>query len=201
MLKKYLAEFVGTFTLSFVVLAGVVNSETVSIGIPVLAGLTLGLFVYTVGSISGAHLNPAVTVGLLSVKKIAIKDATFYILAQIIGAVIAIFLVKFLGMQTPAVVQYAFDSKYFTAEILGTFFFTFGIASIVFGENKQNVSGLIVGGSLILGIMIALFCGSLGILNPAVALALNSANVSYVLGPVIGSILGFQFYRFLYIPK
>lgn len=197
MLKKYIAEFVGTFTLSFVVLAGILNVSLLPIAIPVLAGLTLGLFVYTIGSISGAHLNPAVTVGLLSVKKITIKDATFYILAQILGAVVAILLVKILGMHLPVTAEYVFNAKFFMAEIIGTLFFTFGIASVVFGELKVNVSGLVVGGSLILGIIVAVFCGSLGVLNPAVALALNTANISYVLGPVVGSILGFQFYRFL----
>lgn len=65
MYKKYFAELVGTFTLSFVVFEAVAAGVAVPLPVPVIAALTLGLFVYTIGSILGCHLNPAVTVGFL----------------------------------------------------------------------------------------------------------------------------------------
>ena len=82
MYKKYLAEFIGTFGLAFVVLlVGAVGMPGSLVA--VVAALTLGLFVYTIGPVSGCHINPAVTLAQLSVKKITAKDALFYILIQL----------------------------------------------------------------------------------------------------------------------
>src|ERR1700744_4715530 len=90
-MKKYLAEMVGTFVLVFggvgsAVLAG---SHIGFLGVSFAFGLSLLAMVYTIGPISGCHINPAVTVGVLIAKKIGAKDAMSYIIAQIIGAIIA----------------------------------------------------------------------------------------------------------------
>lgn len=194
MIKKYIAEFVGTFALSFAVLSAVSFSGDLPLVIPVIAALVLGLFVYTIGAISGSHINPAVTLGLLSVGKINVKESVGYIVSQIIGAGIAVLVAKaFFVVSLPPVA--AFDMSAFFAEMLGAFFFTFGIASVVYGKVKDEVSGLVVGGSLLLGILVAVFAGSSGILNPAVALALSSASALYILAPIVGSIIGFNVYK------
>ena len=90
-MNKYFAELVGTFVLVFggvgsAVLAG---SHIGFAGISAAFGLSLLAMVYTIGPISGCHVNPAVTLGVFLVKKINAKDAAFYMLAQIIGAIIA----------------------------------------------------------------------------------------------------------------
>jgi glycerol uptake facilitator-like aquaporin len=83
------------------------------------------------------------------------------------------------------------------AELLGTFFFTFGIASVVYGKTPSAMSGVVVGGSLLLGISIAALLGSNGVLNPAVAFGIGSFGFAYVFGPIVGSILGMQAYKYL----
>jgi aquaporin Z len=196
MYKKYIAEAVGTFALSFVVLGAVSSSGLLPIPVPILAGLTLALFVYTIGSISGCHINPAVTLGLLSINKITPKDALGYVVAQMLGALGALVLAKSLLMVSPVVVG-AFSSAVFFAEMLGTFFFAFGIASVVYGKAKEQMSGIVVGWSLLFGILVASLAGASGILNPAVAFALNSVSVVYILAPIAGSVLGFQVYKYL----
>lgn len=196
MYKKYIAEGVGTFALSFVVLTALAYSGALPVAVPVIAGLTLGLFVYSIGSISGCHINPAVTLGLLSIQKISVKDAVLYIVAQCIGAILALLLARVFMILSPLTAG-SFSIQSFTAEMLGMFFFTFGIASVVYGKAKEQMSGLVVGGSLILGVLIASFAGASGILNPAVAITLSSLGVAYVLAPIVGSVLGFQAYRFL----
>lgn len=196
MSKKYLAECIGTFGLSFVVLAAVGFTGALPVGVPVIAGLALALFVYTIGPISGCHINPAVTLGLLSVNKIETKAAVGYIAAQIVGAIAAVLIAKIFIMASP-LAPAVFDMKVFLAEMLGAFFFTFGIASVVYGKTKEQMSGVIIGGSLLLGVLVASFAGSVGILNPAVALALNSLSIVYIFAPMVGAVLGFQVYRYV----
>lgn len=201
MKNKYIAEFLGTFTLSFIVLAAVAATTPLPVAIPVIAGLTLGLFVYTIGSISGSHINPAVTIGLWSIKKIETKDAGVYIIAQIFGAAVAIAVAQLLSIALPPAAAMSFELPVFVAECLGAFFFAFGIAAVVYGKVAADMSGVVVGGSLLLGVLIASLGGAAGILNPAVAFALNSVSVVYFLAPVAGAVLGFQAYRLLMVTK
>ena len=194
MSKKYIAEFVGTFGLSFVVLMAVASKTSLPMAVPLIAGLTLALFVYSIGAISGCHINPAVTLGQLSVKKISLKDAIGYMVAQFAGALAALYVAKMFAVASPMVAG-AFDGKVFLAEMLGAFFFNFGIASVVYGKAKEQMSGLVVGGSLLFGVLVSSLAGAAGILNPAVALALNSASVLYLTAPVVGAVFGFQVYK------
>ena len=71
-MKKYIAEFIGTFALTL----AVAGSLAATGGIPtaLVAGITLGLFVFTIGRLSGAHINPAVTIGAWSMKKISLQN-------------------------------------------------------------------------------------------------------------------------------
>ncbi len=193
-MKKYIAEALGTFALTLVVALSIAVKFPVAT--PVLAGLTLLLFVYSIGHISGTHINPAVTIGLWSIKKIKTNEAISYIVSQFIGAGVALLVVSWaVGSAALTVVN---SPMVGFAELLGTFFFTFGIASAVYGKAPAIMSGVVVGGSLFLGITIAVTLGSNGVLNPAVALGIQSFNLMYVLGPIIGSILGMQVYKYLH---
>jgi aquaporin Z len=196
--KKYIAEAIGTFALAFVVLASVsvANTGALVLPVPVIAGLTLALFVYTIGPISGSHINPAVTIGLLSVKKISTQEALMYVLAQLLGAVVAL-AVASLFMITAPTNSIPFDIRVFIAEALGTAFFTFGIASVVYGNVKDIMSGLVIGWSLLLGILIASLAGAFGILNPAVAFAVNAVSLVYILAPIVGAVAGFNAYVYI----
>jgi glycerol uptake facilitator-like aquaporin len=138
-----------------------------------------------------------VTIGLWSVKKINNHDAVAYIVAQIFAGAVAIVLARTLGMSSPEAVAGAFTSSLFFAEAIGAFFFAFGIAAVVYGKVSDHMSGVVVGGSLLLGILIASFSGSAGILNPAVAFALNAVSVMYIAGPILGAVVGFHAYRYI----
>jgi len=195
MAQKLLAEFIGTGTLALVVLASVTVTDSV-LTTPILAALTLGLFVYSIGSISGCHINPAVTIGLWSIKKITTPDAAKYLLSQCLGALAAFGIIS----STLGGVALALTPErmpIFMAEVIGTALFTFGIASIVLGKVSDAASGLVIGGSLLLGIVVAVMLGSTGILNPAVGIALGSTSLSYILGSIAGSIVGMRTYRLL----
>jgi aquaporin Z len=98
-MKKYLAELIGTFVLVFggvgsAVLAG---SHIGFLGVSFAFGLSLLAMVYTIGPISGCHINPAVTLGVLLARKIGAKDALAYVIAQTVGAVIASGVILFIA--------------------------------------------------------------------------------------------------------
>ncbi len=102
--KCYLAELIGTFVLVFggvgsAVLAG---SHIGLVGISFAFGLSLLAMIYTIGPISGCHVNPAVTLGVLLAKKIGGKDAVFYVVAQCIGAIIASAAIWYIASGTAA---------------------------------------------------------------------------------------------------
>ena len=193
----YFAELIGTFALSFIVFLGVSN-QNLAFVVPVFAGLTLGLFVYLIGGISGCHINPAVTLGLLSVKKIKWPEAVVYIISQFVGASLAIVLGTLLfHVSQPQPALGAFSLAVFCAEALGALFFTFGIASVVYGKVSDGFSGIVIGSSLLFGILIATLSGSAGILNPAVAFSLHAMNWTYLLAPIVGGVLGFNLYKWM----
>ncbi len=196
-MNKYLVEFLGTCTLTLVVFISIANELTMT---PVIAMLTLGLFVYTIGHISGCHINPAVTAGLLTLGKISMQDAAGYIIAQFAGAFVAMQIAtgifKIEPLEQLGLLTVTADMNVGLAEGLGMMLFTFGIAAVVYGKAKEQMSGIVVGGSLLLGIMLATVASN-GVLNPAVAWGIGSFNMMYLLGPIVGSIIGMQLYRAL----
>lgn len=192
-MKKYIAELLGTFALTFVV--GLSLAGQFPVATPLLAALTLGLFVYTVGHISGTHLNPAITLALLSIKKIGMKDALAYLCVQFLGAFLASYLINVVSATASLNVV---DSPWvLLAEGMGAFFFAFGVAAVVYGRVPKDMSGFGVGLSLFLGISFAALMHSNGVLNPAVAFGIGSFGMMYVLGPVVGAVAGMQVYKYL----
>ena len=102
-MKKYAAELIGTFVL---VLGGVgsavlAGSHIGYLGVSIAFGLSLLAMVYTIGPISGCHINPAVTLGVLLARKINTRDAAAYVVAQIVGAVIASAVILFIANGVP----------------------------------------------------------------------------------------------------
>ncbi len=190
-IKKFVAEALGAGVLTLVV--GLSLAGSFPVPTPVLAALTLGLFVYSIGHISGTHINPAVTIGAWSIQKIGNEDALGYLVAQFAGAGVAMVVLSTYVTMPALMVENT--TMIGLAEALGAFLFTFGIASVVYGKTPSPVSGLVIGGSLLLGIMVAALLGSNGVLNPAVAFGINSLNAMYVLGPIVGAVLGMQAYK------
>jgi glycerol uptake facilitator-like aquaporin len=196
MYKKFLAELIGTFGLAFGVLLASQGNLPLEVSTPVFAGLIVGVFVYTIGAISGTHLNPAVTLGALSVKKISRDDAIGYIAAQLIGAGLAL-AVGSLLVGAPAMKSFAsFDVNMALGEAVGTAILTFGIAAVVFGKAPGSSAGLVIGGSLVVGATIAgVVAPGAGFMNPAVALGLRALDFTTIVGPIVGSLAGFWTYR------
>ena len=75
--------------------------------------------------------------------------------------------------------------------------FALGVATVVRGGVPTQMSGIVVGGSLLLGVLASALSGAAGILNPAVALALNAVTAVYILAPIVGAVVGFQLQQYL----
>jgi glycerol uptake facilitator-like aquaporin len=194
--KAYVAEFLGTFALTLTVLLSIIGDSPSYT--PLMAGLVVGMFVYTVGSISGAHFNPAVTLSMLSVKKISAQNAVIYIVIQIVASLLAAEAVKGLGGTLPAL--NTMDSWLTAcAEALGAFILIFGIAAVVYGKVHSAAAGVVIGGSLVLGIRLTLGLSN-GVLNPAVAIGIGSASAIYLVAPIVGGILAIWCYKYLIKP-
>src|SRR5919197_2313823 len=121
-MKRYLAEAVGTFVLVFggcgsAVLAG---EKIGFLGISLAFGLSLLAMAYAVGPISGCHINPAVTVGLVIAGKLPKRDVPGYLIAQVAGAIVAAGLVLLIAQSAPA--GYAPGSAGLAATRLGAAF-------------------------------------------------------------------------------
>ena len=87
-LNKLIVEFIGTFALILIGGAAVVQSiDTGLVGIAFAHGFTVMVMIYAFGSISGAFINPAVTIGAFLIKAIELKEASLYICAQLLGAI------------------------------------------------------------------------------------------------------------------
>lgn len=192
------AEILGTAVLTSVIL----SVSRSPIGLPyfvaLAAGLTLATLVLTVGPTSGAHANPAVTLGLWTIRKITTLEAVVYIVAQFMGAAIA--WRSYMYLTDGAVKNIAgknFDWRVLVAEIVGTFIFTFGIAAATYQRVEGGRKAAIIGLSLVLGILVA-SAASNGLLNPAVALGVQSWSKAYVFGPLVGGVIGMLVYSLLF---
>ena len=198
--NKYIAELIGTFALTLAVSLSLVANPSFT---PFIAALTLGLFVYFLGGVSGAHFNPAITLAAWSIKKISLKESLAYISAQFAGAGVGYILGKFIwdlmapgpfDKISPLQQNVATTLPIGFGELLGAAFFAFGVASVIFGKTPKDASGAVIGGSLLLGILISSTLSN-GILNPAVAFGIGSFNLAYLLGPIVGAIIGMRAYR------
>jgi glycerol uptake facilitator protein len=192
-IRAYAAEAVEAFLLTSVVLK--FAGTDLAIVTPLFAAFTLSMAVYLFGGISGAHVNPAITIAQWSIGKIRTVDAVPYIAAQIVGAALAYALAWALLSDLPVA---TFDDAFpaMAMEAVGAAILSMGVCAVVYGKVSQGAAGMTVGGSLLVGIIVAVG-GSQGILNPAVAVGLRAFGVTYLVAPVVGAVIGAWLFRWL----
>lgn len=165
-MKKYLAEMIGTMVLVLLgcgsaIFNGGCGTTAQVLTVASAFGLSVVAMAYAIGGISGCHINPAITLGVLASGKMSAKDAAMYILFQIIGAFIASGLLWVItqGVEmdyatttganacAPGVSVYAA----FLAEMIGTFIFVLVVLGVTDSEKgNSSLAGLAIGLSLIL---------------------------------------------------
>jgi aquaporin Z len=194
--SKFLSEFLGTFVLCMTV-QFVVNGSPGVIGAVGIAA-SLMCMIYALAAVSGANFNPAVSFGLLCLKELDIPTFIAYVVAQLLGAIFAVFVVWcVLGKLVVALtvkhgtgeVSGAAGGDWFAvfmAELLFTFLLVFTVCNVAFFDPGNQYYGLAIGFVIVVG---AASVGSIsgGAFNPAVAVSLDAAawfegndtNVSY----------------------
>ncbi len=201
-MKKYLAEFIGTFALVFCGTGAViVNQQTNGslglIGIAATFGIIVFAMIYIFGSISGTHINPAVTISLAIGKLMPKNDVLGYLAAQITGAIVAssFLLILFPSNQSlGGTIPSRSLQQSFSIEFILTFFLMLTILAVTTKKETATIAGLIIG-LVVTGII--LFAGPIsgGSFNPARSLspALISGNLTalwiYITAPIFGAIL------------
>jgi len=191
--QPLVAEFLGTLVLTLVVFIALGSAFVVPV--PVLAGLTLGLMVYILGPVSGAHCNPAVTIGMWALKKMGTQDALWYVVVQILGGFVAGF-VGFVLLGDTVIAIPTDTVMVGIAEGIGALLLVMAVASVTLKKTPDAASGLSIGTALTLGAHVAASQGN-GIINPAVALGIGSLSWAYVLGPIAGGFVAAWLYRWL----
>jgi len=202
-MKKYIAEFIGTFAMIFcgtgaMTVNEVTGGDVTHVGIGITWGLIVMAMIYAFGEISGAHFNPAVSIAFAYAKKFSWKEVPKYIFFQVAGAFAASLLLmwlfpksEFLGSTIPTVDVW----RAFVLEFLLTFFLMIVIINVSTGSKEVGTMAGIAIGSVVL--LEALFAGPItnASMNPARSLAPNivSGNIQglwlYIIAPILGALL------------
>ena len=224
--QAYAAEFIGTFALVFFgSMSYVVFFPALGFGFPqsswlavaLASGLILMAMVYMIGWVSGSHLNPAITITAVALRKMEVSDGIAYLLAQVFGAILAAVLDFAIQPGNGANVMFALPlpSQYIgqselvaaLVELIATFFLMLSYYAVLYTEKvPPAASGLLIGMTLVADVLMAgpLTGGAVNParwLGPAVA-SLNFASAwVYWVGPIAGALLGGFAFEHLLLPS
>jgi len=210
--NRYLAEAVGTFALVFAGCGAIIVNATTEgaplghVGISLVFGLIVMAMIYSIGNVSGAHINPAVTIGFFLAGRLKGRVVLPYIVAQIAGAIAAAAVLRFfflnhatLGATLPSVDLL----RAFLMETLLSFLLMFVILNVSTGHMEKGVmAGVAIGGTIALmalmgGPMTGASMNPARSLGPALIAGRLDAIWLYLTAPVLGTALAAPFCRWI----
>lgn len=202
-MRNYIAEYLGTFMMIFagtgaMIINDVSGGAITHVGVALTWGMIVAAVIYSIGDVSGAHLNPAVTIGFMVAKRFPAKQVTPYIISQLAGAFSASLLLAWLfpahetlGATIPTVSA----EKALVIELILTFILMFVIMHVAFGAKEKGLmAGVAIGTTVGLE---AMFAGPVtnASMNPArsIAPSVVSGNLEhlwlYIVATIAGAIL------------
>lgn len=225
-MKKYVAEFIGTFVLVVFGCGSAVAANTLlsNAGQPIpLAlstlliafafGLVIVAMAYSIGNVSGCHINPAVSLAMLILRKIDVKDFVGYIIAQVIGATAGAGVLVFMFGSNASLGTNGYGAssalginagQAFVVEVILTFVFVIAIIGVTSTVENSSVAGIVIGLALVLVHILGIpFTGTS--VNPARSLgpaivaggeAITQVWV-FILAPLVGGALAAFVYNFI----
>lgn len=225
-MKKYLAELIGTFVLTFLGCGAAVSlncgADTASVvGTALAFGLTVIAMAYTIGGISGCHINPAITLGVLVSGRMSVKDAVGYWIGQFIGGVLAAACLYLIveGMADPVLAKGTHTganacggsvTQGLVVEIVLTFLFVLVVLGATAKTNgaTNNFAGLAIGLTLVLIHLVGIHYTGTSV-NPARSVgpalfeggkALEQVWV-FIVGPFVGAIISAIVWKVISLDK
>ena len=202
-MQRYISELIGTFALVFcgpgaVIMNDVSGGSVTHVGIAITFGLIVMAMIFSIGEISGAHINPAVTIAFWASGRFDKKEVLPYITAQMIGALLAsavLYLLFPLHETQGATLPIGSAMQSFILEVILTFILMFVIIKVSTGSKETGtMAGIAIGG--VVGLE-AMFAGPItgASMNPArsIAPAIFSGNFEhlwlYIAAPIIGALI------------
>jgi aquaporin Z len=203
-MRRYITEFIGTFFLVFTVCCAVLGSAPLA---PLAIGAVLATMVFAGGHISGAHYNPAVTLAVFLRGRLEMRDVGPYMGAQLIGAVLAALLARFVMDVKPVAMDIPNDhlAAAFVAELLFTFALAYVVLNVATSRDHPNNSfyGFAIGFTVFAG-AVAVGSVSGGAFNPAVGLGVSVAGLAswsliwiYLIATLLGGAAAAYAFRYL----
>ncbi|CAL0306477.1 unnamed protein product [Lupinus luteus] len=211
-LQKLVAEVVGTYFLIFAGCASVVlnknNDNVVTLpGISIVWGLVVMVLVYSVGHISGAHFNPAVTIAFATTRRFPWKQVPAYVATQVLGSTLASGTLRliFSGKenQFPGTIPAGSNLQAFVIEFIITFYLMFIISGVATDDRAiSELGGIAVGSTVLLNVMIV---GPItgASMNPARSIGPAFVHSEYrgiwvyLISPILGAIAGAWVYNII----
>ena len=218
-MKKYIAEFIGTFVLTFMGCGAAIFAGDV-FTIAAAFGLSIVAMAYSIGNISGCHINPAVSFAMFLNKKLSQDDLIFYVIAQVAGAIIAGAVLKLIGAMTD--ISGAFDNigangydkmsamklnagGALIVEVILTCIFVYVILAVTSKPEYSNIAGIIIGLTLTFVHIVGIRLTGTSV-NPArsIGAALFSGTDAlaqvwlFIVAPIAGAAAAAYLFKFLH---
>ncbi|MBO5376691.1 MAG: MIP family channel protein [Bacilli bacterium] len=211
-MRKYIAEFVGTFVLVLVACGVAVVTNANIVATSLAFGLVIVAMAYSIGNVSGCHINPAVSFAMLVTKKMSVKDFLGYVVSQVLGAISGAGVLSILFESSTALGANGYGAGNYASnvgialliEVILTFIFVLAILGVTSKKENNAVSGIVIGLTLTLVHLLGIpFTGTS--VNPARSLgpalfqggdALSQVWV-FIVAPLVGAFLAGMFYRFV----
>lgn len=212
-MRKYVAEFIGTFVLVLMSCGVAVVTGADVVATSLAFGLSIVAMAYSIGNVSGCHVNPAVSFGMLIAKKMSVKDFVCYVIAQVLGAiagaaVLGVLLGSFTSLGADG---FGAEGQLATnvwlallVEVILTFVFVLTILGVTSKAENGKVAGLVIGLTLVLVHLLGIaFTGTS--VNPARSLgpallqggeALKQVWV-FILAPLVGGCLAALVHKYV----
>ena len=217
--RHFIAEFIGTFALVFVgsgaiMIARMSGSQAGLVEVALAHGLILAVMVSALMRISG-HFNPAVTLGFLATRRIEPMMAGLYIIAQVLGAVVAGYALKasypesvFVATRGggQAVALDVTGTQAFMLEVIATFFLVFVVYGTAVDQRGPKIGGLAIGfviaaDILAIGPLTGASMNPARSFGPAVASGVFEAQLLYWAAPIVGGLIAALLYEYLFMRR